>query len=504
MNYPRPQLRRKEWQSLDGEWLCNGERVNVPGCQVEELLGYEKTFTFHRFRKVVLLHFGAADQMARVYLNNIYLGEHTGGYLPFEFDISGFAVEGENTLRVIVKDTLDHTYPYGKQRRDHGGMWYTPVSGIWQSVWIEQVPERYIKSVRITPDLTGADLEILIADGGTVRMRKERLVIEAPVLWTPEEPKLYTRTITEGEDRAEIYFALRKIDIRCIDGVNRVCLNGKPVFLHGILDQGYFYPGLFCPEAEDAYEKDVAFVKRLGFNMIRKHIKIEPEEFYYQCDRQGILVLQDMVNSGEYRFFRDTVLGTLGVRLSDRKEKDARMTVFEDHSKKTLEHLYNHPCVIAYTIFNEGWGQFNSDEMYEKLKALDPSRLYDSASGWFRQEKSDFDSEHIYFRLKKLKPEKRPLLISECGGYSLNLGDRKNSYGYGKCHSREGLTRRIEALYEKMILPAIPAGCCGAVYTQLSDIEDEINGLITFDRKTVKAEEQKMAELGKKLRSQLV
>ena len=324
----------------------------------------------------------------------------------------------------------------------------------------------------------------------------ERIDIDSPELWTPDNPKLYTRTVKRGKDEVGIYFALRTVEVREIGGVNRVCLNGKPVFLHGVLDQGYFEDGIFTPHDISEYEKDVRRMKELGINLIRKHIKIEPEEFYYACDRLGMLVMQDMVNSGDYSFFRDTVLGTLNLPLSDRKKKtDRRMDFFIAHSVETVRTLYNHPSIIAYTIFNEGWGQFNSDMMYDRLKALDPTRLYDSTSGWFAQRKSDFDSEHIYFRLKKLKPKTRPLFVTECGGYSYNLNGQNKVYGYGKCASSEELTSRIEKLYRRMIIPAIPAGCCGCIYTQLSDIEDEINGLYSYDRKVCKVSKERMCTI---------
>ena len=208
-----------------------------------------------------------------------------------------------------------------------------------------------------------------------------------------------------------------------IDGVSRVCLNGRPVFLHGVLDQGYFSPGLMLPRDPEEYARDILRMKELGFNMLRKHIKVEPEIFYYYCDKYGMLVMQDMVNSGEYSFFTDSALGTLGVRMPDAAgEYDYRQRFFVEHCQKTVELLYSHPCVIAYTIFNEGWGQFDSDSLYDKFKEWDQSRLIDSTSGWFAQNKSDFDSRHIYFRTPKLKKggkSGRPLLISECGGYSL-------------------------------------------------------------------------------------
>lgn len=499
MNYPRPQMKRSQWQSLDGEWLINGKPGVVPSCRSEETLLYEKHFSYNKLSDRVLLHFGAADQIAKVYLNGAFLGEHTGGYLPFTFDITDH-LTAENTLRVEVTDTLDHTYPYGKQRKDRGGMWYTPVSGLWKSVWLESVPETYISDIKITPDLTGADLEISISSPDGVKTEFERIDIDSPELWTPDNPKLYTRTVKRGKDEVEIYFALRTVEVREIGGVNRVCLNEKPVFLHGVLDQGYFEDGIFTPLDIAEYERDVRRMKELGINLIRKHIKIEPEEFYYACDRLGMLVMQDMVNSGDYSFFRDTVLGTLNLPLSDRKKKtDRRMDFFIAHSVETVKTLYNHPSIISYTIFNEGWGQFNSDMMYDRLKALDPTRLYDSTSGWFAQRKSDFDSEHIYFRLKTLKPKVRPLFVTECGGYSYNLNGQNKVYGYGKCASSEELTARIEKLYRRMIIPAIPAGCCGCIYTQLSDIEDEINGLYSYDRKTCKVSKERMRTIAQAL-----
>ena len=478
--YPRPQCKRESFQGLDGEWMINGAPGLVPSCRKEETLHYEKSFVFHREKARAILHIDAADQIAEVYLNGQFVGRHEGGYLPFSFDISEFVREGENLLTVDVTDHLDPAYPYGKQRKKPSGMWYTPISGIWKSVWIEQVPEEYIRSVRLTPDLKGVSVEITSAKG---ERRMLRIEPKDPVCWTPEHPKLYTHTIELGEDRVEIYYALRTIEIREIDGVQRVCLNNEPIFLNGVLDQGYWPGSLFIPDSEDGYEKDILRMKELGFHFIRKHIKVEDEEFYYQCDRLGMLVMQDMVQTGEYRFLRDSVLPTLGVRFRDRKEKlTPAQRFFLKHSEETVTQLFSHPCIIAWTIFNEGWGQFNSDALYTRLKQLDPGRLVDSASGWSAQGKTDFDSWHIYFRLVDLKPKRRPLLISECGGYTLALHGEKIGWGYGRCRSSEELTDRIIRLYDKMVVPRIRDGVCGVVYTQLSDIEGERNGLYTFTR----------------------
>lgn len=239
--------------------------------------------------------------------------------------------------------------------------------------------------------------------------------------------------------------------------------------------------------------------------MLRKHIKIEPDYFYYACDKLGMLVMQDMVNSGDYSFLRDTALPTIGLkRMKDvhLSKDNRRRQIFEEQTRLTIEHLYNHPCVIAYTIFNEGWGQFDSDEMYDYVKTLDKTHLVDSTSGWFAQAKNDFDSEHIYFRLKKLKVKKRPLFISECGGYKLMDKEHffgNKEYGYGTCKDSEDLTNRIVQMYEKMILPSIKNGVCGCVYTQVSDVEDEINGLYTYDREVCKVEKEKLLEIARKM-----
>ena len=502
--YPRPQLKRAEWQNLNGTWMINGAPGEVPSVRTEETLLYEKNFDFHRDNARVFLHFGAADQKARVWLNGRFLGEHVGGYLPFSFEVTDIVREGENLLKVEVTDPLDQNLPYGKQTKKPGGMWYTPVSGLWQTVWLEQVPETYIESVRITPDLQGVTLEIRISSPSGVMVRTERIDHENPELWTPEHPKLYYKTITEEEDEVEIYYALRTIEISEFNGIQRVCLNGRPLFLHGVLDQGYFEPGRFLPESPELYEKDILGVKSLGFNLLRKHIKIEPEVFYEACDRLGILVMQDMVNSGAYHFFRDTVLGTLGFPVNDRRVRmDERMDFFISHCEETIAKLYNHPSICLYTIFNEGWGQFNSDAIYTFLKTQDPTRLYDAASGWFSQKESDFDSLHVYFRMKKLEPKERPMLLSECGGYTLNLRKKKKTYGYGIAKDQEDLTNRIRKLYEKMVISSIKNGLCGCIYTQLSDIEEEINGLYTYDRRECKVLPEPLRMIAEQIRGAL-
>lgn len=499
-NYPRPQLKRDSFFSLNGTWLMNGIEVNVPSCRQEKKLHYEKHFNYVKKNDRVILHFSAVDQIAKVYLNDIYLGEHIGGYLPFEFEITD-CIKEENKLVVDVVDELDVTYPYGKQTLKPNGMWYTPVSGIWGSVWYEEVPSTYIQSIKISTDLKGVDLDITIDRNKQIENKHIRKDIDNPILWDVDNPYLYRETISEENDKVEIYYGLRTINIQNINGINRVCLNNKPIIINGLLDQGYWKETLFIPNSEDGYTKDITNMKSLGYNTLRKHIKIEPEEFYYQCDILGMLVIQDMVQNGKYSFIRDTALPTIGINRKDTVTKlDDRMKFFISHSKDTINHLYNHPSIIMYTIFNEGWGQFNSDDIYKELKALDSSRLYDSTSGWFKQNLNEFDSLHIYFRNKKLKPKTKPLFLSECGGYIYSVGNAKAKWGYDICRSKEELTNKMIEMYETMVIPAIKDGLCGVIYTQVSDVEGEINGLYTFDHKTLKVDGEKIKEINKRIK----
>ena len=573
--YPRPQMKRDNWQSLNGIWQLNGTPIRVPFPPQSDLSGYNgkighkltyiKTFrlTKQETTSRTLLHFGAVDQVAEVFLNGIHIGSHTGGYLPFMFDISDTVrYDAENTLTVQVTDTLSETLPYGKQKKDRGGMWYTPVSGIWQSVWLEQVPDQYITDIKITPDLNGIRLAVSLntlttTNTSTVSFKHtnqtvppvvsanntnevttpltvsitlhtgEQLVqtlsandtyislrglltkdgnLYEPLLWTPEQPYLYQMTITAGKDTVQTYFALRTVEIKEWHGIQRVCLNDKPIFLHGVLDQGYFCDGIFLPAEETELERDILRMKELGFNLLRKHIKIEPEWFYYYCDVHGMLVMQDMVNSGPYSFLRDTVMPTfVNSRLNDthRLFPKKQKAFWEAHMKATLYTLYNHPSIIAYTLFNEGWGQFDSDRMYDLAKQCDNTRLYDSTSGWFHQTKNDFDSRHVYFGDLQPQPQKRPLFLSEFGGCAYAVPEhyyaKYASYGYGGCKNNDEVTAKVREAYDRTVLPVIEKGACGSIYTQLSDVEEEINGFYTYDRKICKVNKEEMLRLRKEI-----
>lgn len=542
--HPRPQLKRNNWMSLNGEWQLNNHAVRVPFPPQSTLSEYEKKVGTHlTYKKVfrarkpeagirTILHFDAVDQIAEVTLNGVLLGKHEGGYLPFSYDVSNVIYTNkDNILIVKVKDSLSKDYPYGKQTKKRGGMWYTPVSGIWKNVWLELVPDTYIKDLKLTPDLNGIHIAIgtnhpqkpvhaivsitlhtgdrvdftMNKNNGYVKLRgitMEDGSSYEPVLWDTEHPHLYPMTITVDEDIIETYFALRTIEIKETDGIRRVCLNGKPVFLHGVLDQGYFCDGIFLPAEEQEFERDILRMKELGFNMLRKHIKIEPEAFYYYCDLHGMLVVQDMVNSGSYSFLRDTALPTIGIKKKNDRHRffsAKRKRFWEAHMRETLSHLYNHPSIVVYTIFNEGWGQFQSDKMYSIAKQLDPSRLYDSTSGWFAQNNNDFDSLHVYFGNLKPQPATRPMFISEFGGCAYPVEDhvyaKYASYGYGSCKNADEVSEKVREAYRTTILPVIKAGCCGSVYTQLSDVEDEINGFYTYDRKVCKVNVEEMQKL---------
>ena len=531
--YPRPQLRRREWRCLNGEWKFRSEgfrtrKIRVPFCPECLLSGirnapepgvqmiYEREFELPAewSGQRILLHFGAVSRECAVFLNGVEVCQHDQAYLPFSADISETVHPGVNTLRVTAVNDLPPKYPWGKQSRRRGGMWYTPVSGIWQTVWLEPVPQNYIHGLHIVTGETWADILVDGPQDGFVEFEdrvyslkegRARIELREPVLWSPEKPHLNEFAVICGEDRVESYFALRTLSIQTVNGKQRLCLNGKPYFFNGLLDQGYWSDGLYTPAGPEAFEKDILTMKSLGFNTLRKHIKIEPEQFYYDCDRLGMIVFQDMVNNGEYHYGRDTVLPTLGIcRRSDQQlnpDPESRK-LFLEAMEETVCHLRNHSSICLWTIFNEGWGQFCADEAYTKLRAMDCSRFIDSTSGWFHQNRSDVDSHHIYFKKLHLGRENRPQLLSEYGGYSYKIPEHsfnlEKTYGYRKYENRERFVKGLQDLYSEVECLA-EDGLSGAIYTQLSDVEDETNGLFTFDRKVLKVRPDELFPIMKKL-----
>ncbi|MBQ7364975.1 MAG: MFS transporter, partial [Clostridia bacterium] len=534
-SHPRPQMQRDAITLLNQSWSLthisrNGREtalgeIRVPFPPESQLSGIEKTLkeeesfvyskTFPAPERApcdrVFLHFGAVDCIATVSLNETMLGTHIGGYLPFSYEITEHLRES-NTLSVTVSDETSPLFPYGKQREKRGGMWYTPISGIWQSVWLEITPENPITSLTVTPSDTAvtvttkggrADKCLILANGKRYSYSGDSLTFtpEDRHLWSPDDPYLYHFTLTDGVDTVKSYFALRSFQTGVYGKTPCFLLNGKPIFLHGVLDQGYYPDGIFTPASEDGYTHDIKTLKELGFNMIRKHIKTEPETFYYDCDRLGMLVVQDLVNSGEYSFLRDTALPTIGIKRGIRqKASPLRAELFEESAKLTLAHLYNHPSIVAYTIFNEGWGQYDADRLYTLLKETDPTRLYDTTSGWFFETKSDMQSEHVYFKKLALKPSgEKVLFLSEFGGYSHNVEGHvfnlDRTYGYKTFPDRAAFEDALVALYENEVTPAIRQGLCGTVYTQLSDVEDETNGLTTYDRRVLKVSPDRIKAL---------
>lgn len=545
--HPQPQLRREVYKILNGEWDFAAwdspevppafpSKITVPYPPEAGLSGpyghfpegyylfYRRSFTIPLLwgKGRILLHIGAVDQQAEVYVNQTFLGSHLGGYESFTFDITHLLQE-ENTLLIRCTDDLgDKRQPRGKQvpYRKRGGMWYTPTSGIWQSVWLELVPENYVNHLDISVTRESAKITVTPPLSGVVRLESgEEFPLVDGVsqvtpreirLWSPEDPYLYRFTLTAGKDSIRSYFALRTIEVKPFGGIPRLCLNGKPYFFHGMLDQGYWPDGIFTPAAPECYADDILAMKRLGFNTLRKHIKVEPEQFYYDCDRLGMIVFQDMVNNGKYCFLRDTALPTVG--LQKRRDKqlhkdEAAREAFIKGMKATVNRLKNHPCICYWTIFNEGWGQFDSERVYTILKELDSSRIIDTASGWFRGGKTDVDSRHIYFTpWSALKPSDKPLVLTEFGGYACSIKGHiynlSKSYGYRTCKDKEQLQEDLEKLYYQKVIPAIEKGLCAAIYTQVSDVEDEINGLLTYDRRVCKVEEARMQAIAKAIQEE--
>ena len=529
--YPRPNFKRDSFICLNGEWFLNDKPIIVPypkesdlslypNKEHEDKLIYLKEFDFNEdlTDKRLILHFGAVDNHALVYLNDHFVGEHIGGYLPFSFDISEF-IKDKNVLKVEVSDDTDTFYPYGKQSKKPSGMWYTSISGIWKMVWMEVVPAKEeIRSIKIDTTMNSIDffvdcdcdycvnIRFDVGDYAYISKSKHLHIDLINVKyrnWTCSQPVLYTTLIKTNYDRIETYVGIREISVETINNHKYLCLNKEPIYLNAVLDQGYYQDGIYTPIDSKEYIKDIYRMRELGFNTIRKHIKIEDERFYYYCDIMGVLIIQDMVNSGDVNFFKNILLPTLGFvnQRDDKNVDEDRLNFFIEHSKETIKSLYNHPSIVVWTIYNESWGQQRSSLVYKELKKLDNTRLFDTCSGWYKTLDSDFDSYHIYFRNKVLTSRTDQILfLSEYGGIKRHVEGhtftkRKANYGYGSSNSEEELTKKLVNIYENTLIPSIKNGLAGSVLTQLSDVEEEENGLYTYDRKVLKVNKKSIQEM---------
>ena len=559
--YPRPQLVRNDWLCLNGksdyavtplDSAAPSEyegKITVPFAiesllsgvvrqlYPNELLWYRRKFTLPESfdGKDVLLHFGAVDWQCEVFVNGTAAGSHTGGYCPFTLDITSLIKDGENELVVKVYDPTDKGWQQrGKQVLESKGFWYTSTSGIWQTVWLEPVSKCRIESVKLTPYIDKGVISVNVKCNGKGKLSAKVLdadtvvfdgeiteITEIPVpdakLWSPENPFLYDLKLTleseSGCDEVSSYFAMRKFSITTDSkGHPRLALNNKPYFQRGLLDQGYWPDGGLTAPCDEALIFDIEEMKRLGFNMLRKHIKVEPHRWYYHCDRLGMIVWQDMVSGGEYiGNFYAGFLPNLNINVKDNKykafsrEKPEWREQFKEELFEMIDNLYNFPCIGCWVPFNEGWGQFDAKEIGEKVKAYDPSRIVDHASGWHDQKGPDLKSMHRY--IVPVTPptgrKGRTFVLSEYGGYSRiikkHVWNLAKSFGYIMFTSEKSLTAGYKFLHTSQIIPLIKHGLSATVYTQVSDVEFEVNGIYTYDRTILKIDENVIKEINEKM-----
>ena len=561
--YPRPAMRRDSCEILNGPWqyaitqtaeypaawqgsILVPYSPETPASGVGRTLQPGQWLHYHRLFAPpageggrVLLHFGAVDYACAVQVNGHLAGGHRGGYWPFTLDITDLLNgTGRNSLWVAVQDPTGHgTQARGKQTLKPGGMFYPAQSGIWQTVWLERVPDNYIQTLTVTPDYDARTVTVRVhtaKPGGAVNLwamvraggvtiaedwgsdeadQDGEVTLNIPeehfFPWSPDTPFLYDLTVgtNQGEeaglDTVHSYFALRKWSCAPdAHGVLRFCLNDKPILLNGLLDQGYWPEGLYTPPSDAAVERELSEVKALGFNLLRKHAKIEPQRWYYHCDRLGLIVWQDIVNGGSaynlwFVTYLTNVLQPLLRRFPDGKAaysllsraKPAGREEYAHELADTVQALRCHPCIACWVPFNEGWGQFDAGKAVQALRTLDGTRLVDEASGWFDQGGGDVHSLHNYFYPLRIRPQKRTVALSEYGGIAWPMPGHeppRKTYGYGTAKDRQELTARYKKLQLKTVLPQLEKGLSALVYTQLTDVEDEVNGLFTYDRAAVK------------------
>ncbi|MBR2464405.1 MAG: glycoside hydrolase family 2 [Clostridia bacterium] len=550
--HPMPQAAREHWLNLNGKWeFCKIDAAGNKSFEGEILVpfspetlnsGVDEGFVLERgahlcySRTVMLdksmlqgttvLRFGAVDSSCEVFFNGTRVGAHRGGFTAFSFDVTDVCRKGENTLEVIVFDEATRNGgARGKQSDTRGGIWYTPQSGIWQTVWLESMPKKHIRNLKITPDAMkktvkiaadsmGGKIEIRVFDNGEEILQgkfTDEITLSYDFeLWSPEHPKLYELELKNGAgDVVRSYFGVRSFG-RVIDknGKVRLSLNGKPYFFNGVLDQGYWSDGMLTYPCDAAVIDELTMLKEMGFNTVRKHIKIEPMRWYYHCDRLGLTVWQDFINGGgEYKFSHVAALPFLGFKHKDsdykyfaRENAEARAE-FDTMVDEILDQLYNTVSISVWVPFNEGWGQFDSAKYTAYVHEKDPTRIIDSVSGWHDQGvgKTDLCSLHTYYTPLRVPRDPRPVVLSEFGGYSMKVEghvfDPEKEFGYKKFKTEAELVAALRVLYLKKLKPLIAKGLCGAIYTQVSDVEEEINGLVTYDRAVQKVPTAAMREI---------
>ncbi|WP_170311590.1 glycoside hydrolase family 2 protein [Vallitalea okinawensis] len=584
--YPRPQMIREDWMNLNGLWdyaiLPKVEnhvnqfdgKILVPYCiesalsgvkralQPDEHLWYKRDFHLPREweEKRILLHFGAIDWQATVAVNGKEVGSHTGGYLPFSFDITDFLGEGKNEMTVKVWDPTDtHWQQKGKQVLNPHSIFYTATSGIWQTVWMEAVPKSYIKNLKMTPDIDAEKLHLettvighsdLFIRGTVLKQGKEviteiqsvgqemSLSIINPMLWSPNQPFLYDLRVelvsgNQVIDSVDSYFGMRKFSLmEDEEGTKRLALNNKILFQNGPLDQGYWPDGIYTAPTDEALRFDIEETKRLGFNMTRKHIKVEPARWYYWCDKIGLIVWQDMINGGKLAFDKlipeklqsgqlDIPMEIMQKMVSGQEMDTSEMMVimhavvnsvdddtskkwydyvnrneearhqFEAELKELVDTLYNVPSLGMWIPFNESWGQFDSRRVGDWLSSYDPTRYVDYHCGWIDTKGGQLQTEHIYCQPLAMPEVKnnRAMIVSEYGGYTYQPKGHiweDEFFSYSHYETLEDFEKAYVSLIEEQVKPLKEQGCCGVVYTQITDVEREINGFLSYDRQVLK------------------